>query len=116
MVLCRRSVPGQVFKDNVGDDVLIGNRRLSAVYHSLLDGLGLTISVSKSLMSKTGAVEFAKRFLIKVLTVDFSPISVRCLANYYHPHCLCAIEMKYPMKEILLVFSVLSEKLRITTP
>lgn len=65
--------PGQVFKDYavLGDDVLIGNRHLSAVYHSLLDGLGLTISVSKSLMSKTGAVEFAKRFLIKVLTVDF---------------------------------------------
>ncbi|CAL9208586.1 unnamed protein product, partial (mitochondrion) [Musa hybrid cultivar] len=49
------------------------------------------ISLSKSLISKTACAEFAKRLY-------FSPISSRCLSNFYHPVGLYAIRMIYPMK------------------
>lgn len=51
----------------LGDDVLICDKNVALVYASVLDRLGVTISVSKSLVSDTGCVEFAKRFLVDEL-------------------------------------------------
>lgn len=78
----------------LGDDVLITDPHVAPVYANLLDRLGVSISYAKSLVSETGCVEFAKRFLVDRLQVDFSPVSLRCCQNYYYPTGLMAIHMK----------------------
>lgn len=50
--------------------------------------LGLSISDSKSIISDTGAVEFAKKFRVKRLQVDFSLLGTRKVG-------LCQIGLKY---------------------
>lgn len=67
-------------------------------YRQILDDLGVEISVSKSLVSYSGAAEFAKRFLVRGLTVDLSPVSVRSLLSCHHPYGLVAIAHLYPFK------------------
>lgn len=94
--------PGRKFTDYavLGDDVLITDPRVAPVYADQLDQLGVSIFVSKSLISNTGCVEFAKRFWVDRGAVDFSPISLRCLQNDYHPNGLIAIHMKYGEKRV----------------
>lgn len=62
----KRSTP---FKDYaiLGDDVAVN-------YRWLLDKLGVSISDSKSIVSKTGCIEFAKKFRVKAMQVDLSPV------------------------------------------
>lgn len=57
----------------LGDDIVIADNRVAHVYTQFLDELGVTISFSKSLVSKIG--EFAKRFRVNRLTKDLKPIS-----------------------------------------
>ena len=82
----------------LGDDVLIADKNVALVYASVLDNLGVSISKSKSLISKIGCVEFAKRFLVNQLRLELSPISVRCLSNFFHPYGTYAIRFKYSIK------------------
>lgn len=49
---------------------------MAEVYASALMQLGLSISYHKSLISTEGAAEFAKRFRIRGLSKDVSPISI----------------------------------------
>lgn len=42
----------------------------------------MKISPSKSLISSTGAAEFAKRFLVKGMGDDLFPISMRALTGF----------------------------------
>nr|WMB96696.1 hypothetical protein [Solanum melongena]WMB96812.1 hypothetical protein [Solanum melongena]WMB97035.1 hypothetical protein [Solanum aethiopicum] len=49
----------------LGDDVLITDDKVAMNYRKLLDKLGVSISDSKSIVSKTGCVEFAKKFRVK---------------------------------------------------
>lgn len=95
-----RVYPGRLFLDYavLGDDVLIADKAVATLYRQWLDKLGVSISIPKSLISTTGCVEFAKRFLVNALSVDLSPISARCLGNYYHPNGLSAIQMKYSVQ------------------
>lgn len=58
----------------LGDDVLITDPLVAEQYRLGLRRLGVKISPSKSLISSTGAAEFAKRFLVK--GVDLFPISM----------------------------------------
>ena len=55
------------FKDYalLGDDILITDKQVALQYRKLLDRLGVTISDAKSIVSDTGAVEFAKKFWVK---------------------------------------------------
>lgn len=53
-------------------------------YEKALEKLRVMISDKKSLVSKSGSAEFAKRFRIRNLTKDISPVSVRSLLNYFH--------------------------------
>lgn len=73
--------PGLVFRDYaiLGDDIVIADQEVSEVYAQSLEKLGLTISKKKSLISDTGAAEFAKRFIIKDMSKDISPVSIRAL-------------------------------------
>ena len=92
--------PGKVFSKYVvlGDDVVIADKGVALVYASVLEKLGVSISKFKSLISDTGYIEFAKRFLVNGLRKDLSPISVRCLSHYYHPYGLHAIRLKYTVQ------------------
>jgi len=46
----------------VGDDIVIANKAVADSYQILLRTLGLQISISKSLISESGLLEFAKRW------------------------------------------------------
>nr|QLA48200.1 RNA-dependent RNA polymerase [Medinilla magnifica] len=63
----------------LGDDVVICDSLVAYHYRNLLEELGVTISIKKSLISESGALEFAKRFWVKGIQVDLSPISVKAL-------------------------------------
>lgn len=76
--------PGRVFKKYalLGDDIVIADEVVAHVYATLLDKLGVKISISKSLVSNEGVFEFAKRYRIRKGMVDISPISVKALLGY----------------------------------
>jgi hypothetical protein len=57
----------------LGDDVVIANRDVAMRYRDLLKGLGVRISISKTLVGR-GSCEFAKRFFLK--GKDTSPVSL----------------------------------------
>jgi hypothetical protein len=79
----------------LGDDVVVADREVAQVYERALGELGVTISYQKSLISDTGSAEFAKRFRVRDLTKDLSPVSIRSLMNFYHPYGLMAIGHTY---------------------
>ncbi|KAI5481959.1 hypothetical protein BDE02_T000500 [Populus trichocarpa] len=54
----------------LGDDVLIADTCVSQVYEQLI--------------SHSGSAEFAKRFRVRGLSVDPSPISIANLVNSHH--------------------------------
>ena len=63
----------------LGDDIVIADGAVAREYALLLDRLGVSISIPKSIISKNGYVEFAKRFWGKSMQIDLSPISLRAL-------------------------------------
>lgn len=89
--------PGRVFRDYavLGDDVVIADERVAQVYADALSKLGVTISHAKSLISHRGAAEFAKRFRVRNLTVDLSPVSASACLNCHHPYGAMAVHSRY---------------------
>ncbi|KAG8369219.1 hypothetical protein BUALT_Bualt15G0128700 [Buddleja alternifolia] len=69
----------------LGDDIVITDSRVAEIYEAQLERLGVTISRQKSLVSHTGALEFAKRFRVRGGRRDLSPVSICGLLNYFHP-------------------------------
>jgi len=57
----------------LGDDVVIANREVAQRYRDILRGLGVRISIAKTLKGR-GSCEFAKRFFLK--GKDASPVSL----------------------------------------
>lgn len=68
----------------LGDDVVICDTNVALLYAHVVETLGVSISPLKSLMSNSGCIEFAKSFLVDALTKDLSPVSMRCLSNFFH--------------------------------
>ncbi|KAL0283772.1 UNVERIFIED_CONTAM: putative mitochondrial protein [Sesamum radiatum] len=87
----------------LGDDVVIADAKVASVYKSVLQRLGVAVSLPKSLISNSGCIEFAKKFMVNGVSEDLSPISIRCLSNYYHPNGLMAIRNKYSERITSLV-------------
>lgn len=75
----RRVYPGVRFNKYaiLGDDVVIADDRVASAYSALISGLCVNISVGKSLTSPSGCCEFAKRFIIRNMRVDVSPVSIK---------------------------------------
>ena len=46
-----------------GDDIVIGDERMAEHYCAFMQEIGVQISLVKSLVSRSGCLEFAKRFL-----------------------------------------------------
>ena len=82
----------------LGDDVIIANKDVATMYRRVLKELGVTISEQKSLISDSGCGEFAKRFRVRNMSVDLSPVSIRALKNFYNPYGLYAVMEKYSIK------------------
>lgn len=102
MVWCcaEQVYPGRRFDQYaiLGNDNIITDAQVATVYEKLLADSGIPISYQKSLISDNGSLEFAKRFYTRGVSKDFSPVSLTCLMNYYHPYGLMAIHMTYPVK------------------
>lgn len=60
----------------LGDDIVIADEKVASKYEDCLGRLGVSISYQKSLISRSGCAEFAKRFKVKDLRKDISPLSI----------------------------------------
>ena len=56
----------------LGDDIVIANGRVARQYLSVLRELGVEVGLAKSLVSRIGKLEFAKKYLSK--DSDMSPV------------------------------------------
>ncbi|KAG6467629.1 hypothetical protein ZIOFF_074526 (mitochondrion) [Zingiber officinale] len=67
-----------------GDDIVIADRAVADKYRKLLGLLDVSISESKSLCSKSGALEFAKQFWVDQVRKNLTPLSAKAvLFSYY---------------------------------
>lgn len=62
----------------LGDDIVIANGPVAQQYLHVLSDVGVKVGLAKSLVSKKGALEFAKRFFI--LGEDCSPVALKEVA------------------------------------
>lgn len=92
--------PGKYFDRYalLGDDILITDPFVAGIYYETLGRLVVKVSLPKSLVSRSGCVEFAKRFLVKEMRVDLSPVSVKSLLSVHHPYGLMAVMDRFPPK------------------
>nr|UJQ92534.1 MAG: putative RNA-dependent RNA polymerase [Mitoviridae sp.] len=76
-----RVYPGKKFLDYaiLGDDIVIADRKVALEYRKIMGEAQAVISLEKTLVSSSGACEFAKRFLVRAGSVDLSPVSVACI-------------------------------------
>lgn len=65
----------------LGDDVVVADSRVCAQYKSLVNRLGVQVSEGKCLSSPSGGCEFAKKFRLKNMTIDVSPLSLQKLLD-----------------------------------
>lgn len=64
----------------LGDDIVIADKAVAESYHSLMtQWLGVSINTSKSLVSETGVMEFAKR--IASPTEEFTPLGPKSISG-----------------------------------
>jgi hypothetical protein len=62
----------------LGDDIVIANGRVAQQYLLLLEAIGVKVGLAKSLVSRKGALEFAKKFFVN--GVDCSPVAFKEVA------------------------------------
>lgn len=69
-----------IFRDYciIGDDIVIADHAVAGCYQNLLKGLGMPINLSKSIVSKNGSFEFAKRSFLR--GIDVTGVSVKQLS------------------------------------
>jgi hypothetical protein len=66
----------------LGDDIVIANGKVAAAYLQLMETIGVEIGLAKSLISRKGVLEFAKRFLVR--GVDCSPVPFKEMVAALH--------------------------------
>lgn len=79
----------------LGDDIVILHDGVAESYRALLQELGVEISLQKSLVSTNGSLEFAKRFFVKDLKIDLSPISAKAVLTVRSSVGLAQLAIKY---------------------
>lgn len=83
----------------LGDDVVIADEAIAKEYEHAVSELGVMISKQKSLY---GAAEFAKKFRVRNLTKDFSPVPMSVLGlallNSHHPYGAMNVHLRYNLK------------------
>lgn len=80
MAAARAGFPAGTFTSYavLGDDIVIANGRVAQQYLHVLSAVGVNVGLSKSLVSKIGALEFAKRYYIG--ETDCSPVALKEVA------------------------------------
>lgn len=81
----------------LGDDVVIAHPQVAQSYEKLLGMMGVSISKEKSLISHSGALEFAKKFWVKSVQEDLSPVSMRSLLTVRSTLGLSQLAQLYDM-------------------
>ena len=76
-------------------------------YRELISQLNVPFSLEKSLVSSVGALEFAKRFFVRGVTKDLSPVSCRMLRSL-----VSSISLVSVMRAIMSTDLPLSYRLR----
>ena len=76
-------------------------------YRELISQLNVPFSLDKSLVSSVGALEFAKRFFVRGVTKDWSPVSCRMLRSL-----VSSISLVSVMRAIMSTDLPLSYRLR----
>lgn len=69
----------------------------------MLSMLGVSVSQSKSLDSKTGALEFAKQFWVKGIQVNLTPVSAKAMLAASTFLGLCHVAEKYELNKSCLI-------------
>ena len=87
----------------LGDDIVITDRAVADKYKALLDILDVSISESKSIDSKTGALEFAKQFWVDRVQVNLTPISAKAILASSSLIGLCQLAEKYGLSRSCLI-------------
>jgi hypothetical protein len=62
----------------LGDDIVIANGRVAQQYLHVLSDMGVKVGLAKSLVSRKGVLEFAKRCFVK--GEDCSPVALKEVA------------------------------------
>lgn len=80
MAAARAGFPAGTFTSYavLGDDIVIANGRVAQEYLHVLSAVGVNVGLAKSLVSKKGALEFAKRYYIG--GSDCSPVALKEVA------------------------------------
>ncbi|XP_028105212.1 uncharacterized protein LOC114304225 [Camellia sinensis] len=91
----------------LGGDIVIGDERVAERYHELMSQLNVPFSLEKSLVSSVGALEFAKRFFVRGVTKNLSPVSCRMLRSL-----VSSISLVSVMRAIMSTDLPLSYRLR----
>lgn len=78
----------------LGDDVVIGHKTVASCYQNLMEDLGVSINLSKSLTSKTQSLEFAKKLFIQ--GVNVSPLGPKSIFELIkNPHAFKEMVIDY---------------------
>jgi hypothetical protein len=81
----------------LGDDVVIANKKVARQYLTLLDQLGVSVGLAKSLVSPRGTLEFAKRYMNA--QNDLSPVPFKeVAASLQMFNGMTALVNKYSLK------------------
>jgi hypothetical protein len=96
----RVGYPGSWFGNYalLGDDIVIGDKRVADAYLVLMTDLGVSINMSKSVISTQGSLEFAKRIIIS--GKDLSPYGPKALTE----------AINAPRQSLDLVISILEQE------
>ncbi|XP_054789349.1 uncharacterized mitochondrial protein AtMg01110 [Prosopis cineraria] len=81
----------------LGDDIVIADEQVAIKYLELLQKLQVQVSEAKSIVSRTGALEFAKQFWVDRIQKNLSPVSARAVLSSNSLIGISSLAGKYSM-------------------
>ena len=99
----------------LGDDIVIGDERVAERYHELMSQLNVPFSLEKSLVSSVSALEFAKRFFVRGVTKNLSPVSCRMLRSLVSSISLVSVMRAIMSTDLPLSYCLWEAGYRVTT-
>jgi hypothetical protein len=82
----------------LGDDIVIGNKQVADIYLQIMKDLGVEINLSKSVVSTTNSLEFAKRLYFN--GIDNSPYGPKSILQ----------SINKPSQSLDLLISILKQE------
>lgn len=97
----------------LGDDIVIADEAVACQYSLLLERLGVSISIPKSIISRNGTVEFAKRYWTKSMQVDLSPVSMKAIFGSNSLLGICRLVGSYGIDKLYKLFRLAGAGFRV---